>query len=155
MHLGEGVWLLIDSCIDPNTKEVASIAYLESIGVRADCVKAVVASHWHDDHVRGISKMAAKYPEAEFFHSAVFTDREASAFLAAHNGHSSAGLARGAKELFSVIEQRGCGLSSTARLNRFADNIEQSAGIGYGIVSIASGIQPICSAYGAISSGYR
>ncbi|MGB5614298.1 MAG: hypothetical protein WBM67_16755, partial [Sedimenticolaceae bacterium] len=36
----------------------------------------------------------------------VFTDREASAFLAAHNGHSSAGLARGAKELFSVIEQR-------------------------------------------------
>lgn len=103
VHLGDGVWLLIDSCIDPDAGAPASAAYLEKIGVGQGQVRTIVASHWHDDHVRGISQLAAKYPSADFVISAVFNDKEALAFLSAYNGESSAGLARGTKELFSAV----------------------------------------------------
>lgn len=106
IHLGEKAWLLVDSCIDPYSKAPASETYLERIGIDAGQVHAIVASHWHDDHVRGISRLANSYPDAEFMISAVFDDDDASAFLAAYSGASSAGLARGAKELFSAMKQR-------------------------------------------------
>lgn len=106
VHLGDGAWLLIDSCIDPDAKAPASAVYLDNIGVRPDQVRAIVASHWHDDHVRGISQLAIKHPSAAFVMSAVFNDKEASTFLSAYNGESSSGRARGSKELFSAIEAR-------------------------------------------------
>ncbi|MBA2410266.1 MAG: MBL fold metallo-hydrolase [Gammaproteobacteria bacterium] len=106
VHLGCGAWLLVDSCIDPEFRAPASGIYLDQIGVDASQVRAIVASHWHDDHVRGISQLATKHPNAEFFLSAVFNSKEAGAFLAAFSGNSSAGLARGAKELFSAIQSR-------------------------------------------------
>ena len=80
VHLGEGVWILIDSCIDPNTKTPASLHYLQSIGVDLGGVRTVIASHWHDDHVRGISQIAAKCATADFVLSAVFNTKEAAAF---------------------------------------------------------------------------
>ena len=106
-HLGEGAWLLVDSCIDPDAKAPASGTYLEQIGVDADQVRAIVASHWHDDHVRGISQLAAKHPSADVVISAVFNNKDAAAFLAAYCGASSFGLSRGAKELFSTVQARG------------------------------------------------
>jgi len=106
VHLGDGAWLLIDSCIDPDAGAPASGAYLKKIGVGPDQVRTIVASHWHDDHVRGISQLATTHPEADFVVSAVFNDKEALAFLSAYNGESSSGLARGAKELFSAVEAR-------------------------------------------------
>ena len=106
VHLGEGVWMMVDSCIDPDSKAPASGTYLEQIGVDASQVRAIVASHWHDDHVRGISQLAAKYPMADFVFSTVLNSKEAAAFSAAYSGASSAGLARGSKELFSVVQAR-------------------------------------------------
>ena len=106
VHVGEGTWLLVDSCIDPSSKSPASGAYLQQLGVAPERVHAVVASHWHDDHVRGISRLAANYPNADFVLSAVFNNKEMGAFAAAYSGASSAGLARGSKELFSVVQNR-------------------------------------------------
>lgn len=106
VHLGEGAWLLVDSCMDPDSKAPASETYLEQIGIDTGQVRAIVASHWHDDHVRGISQLASRYPKADFVISAVFNNKEAGAFLAAYSGVSSSGLARGAKELFGVIRAR-------------------------------------------------
>lgn len=104
VHLGDGTWLLVDSCIDPYTNLPASGTYLDKIGVSAGQVRTIVASHWHDDHVRGISQLAARYSKADFVFSAVFNNKEAKAFLAAYGGTSSAGLARGAKELFTTVQ---------------------------------------------------
>ena len=106
VHLGEDQWLLVDSCINPKSKLPASSEYLDQIGVGIENVKVIVASHWHDDHVRGISKLASKYPSADFLISGVFNENEARAFLAAYGGSVADGLARGAKELFSVIDGR-------------------------------------------------
>lgn len=104
VHWGEGAWLLVDSCINPDTKNPASEEYLDSIGVGANQVQAIVASHWHDDHVRGISKLVSKYTDADFVVSAVFNDKEAVAFLSAYGDGSSSGITGGAKELYFSYE---------------------------------------------------
>lgn len=106
IHVGAGHWILIDSCIDPGAKLPASHVYLKKIGIEPSQVKVIVASHWHDDHVRGISDLAGRYPEAEFIMSAALNNREATAFLCAHNGVSASGLSRGTNELYAVINRR-------------------------------------------------
>ncbi len=106
VHLGEGNWLLVDSCVEPASKAPASATYLDYIGVDAEQVRTIVASHWHDDHVRGISQFSDKYPSAEFAISGVLNDREAMAFLAAYSGELSSQLSRGTRELYDVILNR-------------------------------------------------
>ncbi len=106
VHVGSGNWLLVDSCIYPNTKLPASQTYLQAIGVQQNQVKTIVASHWHDDHVRGISALASYYAEAEFFFSAALNNSEAAVFLSAFNEKNAPGLSRGANELYKAITQR-------------------------------------------------
>lgn len=106
VHLGNQAWLLVDSCINPDNRLPASLHYLRSIGVNPNDVKAVIASHWHDDHVRGLSDLADAFPVAEFFLSSVFNDKEAKAFLAAYGSEIADPQASGAKELFKIARSR-------------------------------------------------
>jgi len=105
VHLGEGQWIAIDSCHDPQRRP-ATLAYLNSIGVAANAVQVIVASHWHDDHVRGISELASSFPEAEFHMSTVFNNREALAFLGATSSRATGGRTRGCDELYRVVTER-------------------------------------------------
>jgi hypothetical protein len=106
VHLGSGNWLLVDSCIDPDSKKPASEAYLSQIGVASSQVRVIVASHWHDDHVRGLSRLASAFPQAELQISAVFSNDEARAFLAAYSGNAAPVLARGTRELYHAVGER-------------------------------------------------
>jgi len=104
IHLGYGRWMLVDSCIEPGEKKASTEAYLDSIGVAPSQVKLIVASHWHDDHVRGLSSLIRKYRQAEFFMPGVFSNSESAGFLAAYSGAESSGLSRGTKELVCAIQ---------------------------------------------------
>jgi beta-lactamase superfamily II metal-dependent hydrolase len=58
VYTGEGDWLVIDSCVTTDRKTPAVLAYLGSIGVDpSTAVKLVVATHWHDDHIRGLAAL--------------------------------------------------------------------------------------------------
>lgn len=106
VHVGAGIWILVDSCIDPGSQLPATHTYLRAIGVQPDQIKTILASHWHDDHVRGISDLAGYYPKAEFMMSAALNNKEAAAFLSAHNETAAHGLSRGTHELYKAITQR-------------------------------------------------
>ena len=55
IHLGNGHWALIDSCLDSDTGRPAALSYLEGMGVDpATAVRLVLATHCHDDHVGGM-----------------------------------------------------------------------------------------------------
>jgi glyoxylase-like metal-dependent hydrolase (beta-lactamase superfamily II) len=63
IHLGNDEWIVVDSCYDPKLGNCLPLLYLKEIGVDVkNSVKAVVCTHWHDDHIKGISQL---YAEAE------------------------------------------------------------------------------------------
>ena len=70
IHVGNGRWVIVDSCVDASdrtdTRPVAE-KYLRKIGVDLkNQVDLIVASHWHDDHVRGLSRLVEICPMATF-----------------------------------------------------------------------------------------
>lgn len=77
VHLGFNQWLIVDSCVARGSGAPAPTAYLESIGVDpATAVKVIVASHWHDDHVRGLSEVVRTCKTAEFWCSGALLERD-------------------------------------------------------------------------------
>ncbi|WP_156954364.1 MBL fold metallo-hydrolase [Paraburkholderia acidipaludis] len=103
VHLGDHAWILVDSCRNPSSRRPASLEYLEAINVPPTSVVSIVASHWHDDHVRGISEVQAACSNATFHISNVFNDREAMAFLAAYSGAHTHNLSSGTRELYQSV----------------------------------------------------
>lgn len=76
--------MIVDSCHD-STGKPAALAYLESIGVPPEHIILLVATHWHDDHVRGFSTLVEKSVNAEVCMSKAFTENEFVTFLSAYN----------------------------------------------------------------------
>lgn len=67
VHLGFGNWIVIDSCVDPDSKSPVALTYFEKIGVDpATAVKKIIASHWHDDHIRGLGEIFKACISADF-----------------------------------------------------------------------------------------
>src|ERR1035437_3801245 len=82
LHLGHGDWLIVDSCVDQRRKEQPALAYLGRIGVAPEqAVKIVIATHWHDDHIRGMAEVVSKCPGARFFCPAALRQAEILALL--------------------------------------------------------------------------
>lgn len=76
LHLGDGQWVIIDSCIDAKTG-VVPLLYLERIGVDpATAVSHVVATHAHDDHIAGIADVFKACKSARFVLADAFTLEE-------------------------------------------------------------------------------
>lgn len=68
MHLGDNDWCIVDSCIPRSRAEPAAIEYLNSFGTGAlEKVKVIVATHWHDDHIRGLASILQCASEASFY----------------------------------------------------------------------------------------
>jgi beta-lactamase superfamily II metal-dependent hydrolase len=103
VHLGDENWIFVDSCISPQSKISASLEYLKKIGVPFSCVHTIIASHWHDDHVKGLTAMVEACQNATLFVSGVFNKSEAHAFLSAYGGRAVTAHTAGAKELFNAV----------------------------------------------------
>lgn len=72
-HLGDGDWMVVDSCLNRKTSEPAALEYLRLLNVDiANKVKMVVATHWHDDHIHGLAKVLDAAKNARFVDSAAF-----------------------------------------------------------------------------------
>ena len=79
IHVGENNWIIIDSCVSGREHNPAALAYLESEGVDASvAVRCVIASHWHDDHVKGLSKVVKHCISADFCLSGAQTEENLS-----------------------------------------------------------------------------
>ena len=67
LHLGNGDWIIVDSCIFPDSSEPAALEYLRGFGVNpSTSVRRVVATHWHDDHIRGMASVLRECSSAQF-----------------------------------------------------------------------------------------
>lgn len=77
LHVGDNDWLLVDSCVNPRSRNPIALEYLNQIGVDpSEGVKLLIASHWHDDHIRGLSKIVQACKNAYFVFSSALKARE-------------------------------------------------------------------------------
>lgn len=54
---GNGDYIVVDSFINPDTKNPIAIDYLYGIGVPFTSIKKIVLTHWHKDHIEGIANL--------------------------------------------------------------------------------------------------
>jgi beta-lactamase superfamily II metal-dependent hydrolase len=105
LHVGSNNWFIIDSCIDPLSKDPIALSYLEAINVNpATSVRQVIATHWHDDHIRGLGKTFNACKSAEFVCSSALRSNEFMTLIDAYNTRSMTESA-GSNEMGEVISE--------------------------------------------------
>lgn len=68
LHVGRGNWIIVDSCVFPGDTRPAPLLYLDKMNVDfSKSVKVLVATHWHDDHIRGLGDIFKECKESVFF----------------------------------------------------------------------------------------
>ena len=104
MHIGEGAWVLVDSC--GRADAPAALDYLETLGIDpAKAVKLIVASHWHDDHICGIAHMARACSTATFCCASVLCAEEFLAAVHALEHRHFAAFGSGVREIYDVFSR--------------------------------------------------
>lgn len=104
IHTGNNNWFIVDSCVDPILKEPSPLIYLKRINVDPGlAVKQVIATHWHDDHIRGLSEIVKSCSGAEFICSAAIRVKE---FIEIINVYGSRALmeSSGVDEFWKILE---------------------------------------------------
>lgn len=107
MHIGSGAWVIVDSCINP-AGEPRSLRYLADIGVDArHDVKLVVATHWHDDHIRGMGRLVEACESADFCCSSALCRFEFTSVVGALEGRGLQTRSSGVREIYEVFTHLG------------------------------------------------
>lgn len=102
VHLGNGEWLAVDSCVDGG--RVAQLEYLERIGVEvASAVKLQLVSHWHNDHIAGLSRFFGRARSARLHYAAALTTKEFLTYAELLNTDDPNPLALETKELVETF----------------------------------------------------
>jgi len=75
-HLGNGRWMVVDSCLTQGTRESIAIQYLRALGIDpARAIYDIVLTHWHEDHTGGAASLVSECREAKvYFPAALRTD---------------------------------------------------------------------------------
>lgn len=104
VHLGSNNWIIVDSCINVESRSVAPLEYLEALGCDPSAaVKLIVATHWHDDHVRGLSKVVTRCQKALFSCSNALTSEEFLAMIDAFNRQRMVKGGSGVREIHTIV----------------------------------------------------
>ena len=104
VHAGDDDWIIVDSCIDVTTREAVAVDYLSRIGVDpSQAVKIVVATHWHDDHVRGMAATVDACRNATFACSDALNTREFLTLVKAFAPRPMAAHGSGLQEFDGVV----------------------------------------------------
>jgi hypothetical protein len=106
LHLGDGNWAVVDSCLDAGSKQPASLTYLDLIGANpAKSIQLVVATHWHDDHMDGISKVFQTASDAIFACTSAVQQADFQEVLASWTGTRFLPGGSGVDELRSIMAE--------------------------------------------------
>ena len=108
LHLGDGNWAVIDSCLDATSKQPAALHYLSGLGANpATSIQLVVATHWHDDHMDGISAVFQTAANAIFACTGAVQQEDFKEVLAACTGTRFLAGGSGVDELRSIMAELG------------------------------------------------
>jgi hypothetical protein len=111
IHCGANQWIIVDSCWSNDSPEPEAISYLKELGVDpATSVRAVIATHWHDDHIRGMARLIDVCFNARFFCSGAVCSREFFSLMQIFNAQPMSSSTTGLSEIFKtfkILQERG------------------------------------------------
>lgn len=103
VHLCNNEWIIVDSCRDGSSGRPAAIEYLRRLNLDpAEVVRLIVASHWHDDHVRGLAETLSSCTSAQFVVANALRSKE---FLKLVHGMTSGNRNTGVDEFAAIVEE--------------------------------------------------
>lgn len=77
IHIGHGKWMIVDSCLNPESKEPASLEYLKNLGLNpSEVIELIVITHWHSDHIKGLAQIVEQCPQAQIVWSEALKENE-------------------------------------------------------------------------------
>ncbi len=105
VHVGNGEWIVVDSCLDKDQNKPAVLHYFDTIGVdTSNAVRLVVATHWHDDHIKGLSKILEACPNAEFVCTPLMRERDFLSFVITAGRNQLTTIGSGTHEFYSILQ---------------------------------------------------
>lgn len=109
LNLGDECWIVVDSCVRRNSHGSLALEYLVERGVDVSKhVRMIIASHWHDDHVRGLATVVEACTSSRFVCSSALRRDEFLALLN-HSISVSSRFSSGVEEfrnILSILESR-------------------------------------------------
>ena len=127
VHIGNDKWVIVDSCLDTGGRSTA-LDYLRRLGSNpSEAVCLVVATHWHDDHIRGMSELVEVCDKAVFSCASALGKEEFLAALEALERRPATATGSGLREIhrvFSLLAGRSatCKYAISNRLIFSQDN---------------------------------
>lgn len=89
IHVGNNIWLVIDSCLDPIENIPYPLSYLSKLGLNPqECIKHIFATHWHNDHICGLSHILETCIDASFTCSSAIGTKEFVNLVSAYKNYS-------------------------------------------------------------------
>ncbi len=121
-HIGNDRWIVVDSCSNSiKNSESLPLNYLKNIGVKVkEDVKIIICTHWHDDHIRAISKLFKECEQAKFCTSEVSDRRKFLQMVCLDD---------------SKLNDNGISISSTKEFNMCLQLLKERNGIPIGASS--------------------
>ena len=103
LHIGNGNWVIVDSCLNAESHP-AALAYLRDMELNpAEAVRLIVATHWHDDHIRGMGKLVEVCDKAAFCCASVLRTDEFLAAVGAMASRPMSKIGSGMQEFYKVF----------------------------------------------------
>lgn len=101
IHIGDGRWVLIDS-LNEDSEQPVTLRYLRELAVSTDAVELIIASHWHDDHAKGLAEIYKACSRALMVHATAMTKNEMNAYRGEAAHHDNGGFSSGLRELNAI-----------------------------------------------------
>jgi hypothetical protein len=106
IHIGNNQWILVDSCMNPHTRKPAALSYLGDLKINAgQAVRLIVTTHWHDDHIRGLSATLRECISARLVISGALGKEDFWNLVASYSEIPEPGVSEFV-EIFKILEER-------------------------------------------------
>jgi len=141
VHIGDAQWILIDSLTDHDGVP-SPLRYLSEINVDPKALRLILATHWHDDHIQGLSGIYGAATNATLAMPQAMSKAEVKAFVNLVAVGGSERISSGVQELNNIASiQKDTGRAAI-RLAKANTMLIRESGLSHGHAVDVEAVSP-------------